>query len=190
MKTLIINGSPRPHGDTAQLIARLSAGLCGETKIIEAYRCDISPCIDCRYCWEHEGCALNDGMQEVYSYIKTCDNVVIASPVYLSELTGKTLDLGSRLQTFFCSRFFRKTDPRIVPKKGGIILVGGGDGALGKAEGTAKTLLSHMNCRDIFPTVSFHNTNISPAAKDAETLSKTDRLADFLNSQSLSGGKQ
>ena len=184
MQTLIINGSPRPRGDTAQLVSRLADSVCGEVKIVAVYRADISPCIDCRYCWEKEGCPINDGMQSVYEYIKICNNIVIASPVYFSELTGKTLDFGSRLQTFFCSRFFRKTEPQIAPKKGGIILVGGGDGAMDKAEDTAKILLSHMNCRYLFPTVSYHNTNASPAISDAETLLKTDKLADY-----LSGGK-
>ncbi|MBR6772081.1 MAG: flavodoxin family protein [Clostridia bacterium] len=183
MKTLIINGSPRPNGDTAKLVSRLAGKLSGEVKIIDAYRSNISPCVDCRFCWTHEGCAVNDEMQAVYEYIKTCDCIVIASPVYFSELTGKTLDFGSRLQTYFCSRFFRKADPAIRTKKGGIILVGGGDGSLSKAEDTAKVLLAHMNCRELFPTVSYHNTNLSPAADDAQTLEKTDRFAAFLNSK-------
>lgn len=184
MKTLIINGSPRPKGDTVALVAYLTRQLEGEVKRVDAYGCDISPCTDCRYCWENDGCAVDDGMQELYGYIRECDGIVIASPVYFSELTGKTLDLGSRLQTYFCSRFFRKTDPGLKRKRGGIILVGGGDGSMAKAEDTARILLHHTNCRDIFPTVSFHNTNVSPAILDPATLSRTDGLARFLNRHS------
>jgi len=47
-------------------------------------------------------------MQEIYKYIEECDNILIASPLYFSELTGKLLVVGSRLQTYFCARFFRK----------------------------------------------------------------------------------
>ena len=89
MKTLIINGSPRPKGDTASLVRRLAEHLRGEVKIVDAYRCNISPCVDCRYCWQNEGCAISDGMQELYAYLESCDNAVIASPVYFSELRAK-----------------------------------------------------------------------------------------------------
>ena len=184
MKTLIINGSPRLSGDTASLVRRLAEHLRGEVTIVDAYRCNISPCVDCRYCWQNEGCAISDGMQELYAYLESCDNAVIASPVYFSELTGKTLDLGSRLQTYFCARFFRNVSPRLKEKRGGIILVGGGDGSINKAEDTARILLRHVNCRNIFPTVSYHNTNSSPAVSDPETLDSTDRLALFLNQYS------
>ncbi len=95
MKTLILNGSPRINGD-------------GEYRIVDAYRCNISPCLDCRYCWKSNGCAMNDEMQEIYKYIQECDNILIASPLYFSELTGKLLDVGSRLQTYFSCRGIRK----------------------------------------------------------------------------------
>ena len=37
-------------------------------------------------------------------------------------IVGKLLDVGNRLQTYFCARFFRKEEPIIKPKKGAIIL--------------------------------------------------------------------
>lgn len=101
MKTLIFNGSPRIDGDTSSLIKKITEKISGEYKVVDAYRCDISPCVDCRYCWKNNGCPINDEMQDVYKYIQECDNIVIASPLYFSELTGKLLDVGSRLQTYF-----------------------------------------------------------------------------------------
>ena len=80
MKTLILNGSPRVNGDTASLIRTVTEGLLGEHKVLDTYRCDISPCVDCRYCREHPGCAIQDEMQEIYDYIQQCDNILIASP--------------------------------------------------------------------------------------------------------------
>ena len=50
METVIFNGSPRPNGDTAALIAALSAALPSAPKVIDAYRADIHPCVDCRRC--------------------------------------------------------------------------------------------------------------------------------------------
>lgn len=170
MKTLILNGSPRKNGDTAGLINELTKKIAGEYKIVEAYRCNISPCLDCRYCWKHNGCCIKDEMQEIYEYIEECDNIIISSPIYFSELTGKLLDVGSRLQRYFCASFFRKEKPIAKPKKGAIILVGGGDGDFEKAHSTARTLLHQMNCRDIHPLVCSHNTDKIPATKDKNAL--------------------
>lgn len=58
MKTLILNGSPRVNGDTESLIQVVTQNIVGEYKIINTYRCTISPCIDCRYCWNNSGCAI------------------------------------------------------------------------------------------------------------------------------------
>lgn len=181
MKTLIFNGSPRPNGDTVSLLNILTSELSDEYRIVNAYRCNISPCVDCRYCWEHSGCAINDEMQEIYSYIEECDNIVIASPIYFSELTGKLLDVGSRLQTYFCGRFFRGDTAVTKSKRGAVILVGGGDGDGCAAYKTAQTLLHHMNACDIHPLVVSHNTNTVPAAKDNAAIAGVRSIAEFLS---------
>ncbi len=181
MKTLILNGSPRITGDTIQLIKNITANIAGEYRIVDAYRCNISPCVDCRYCWEKQGCAINDEMQEIYEYIQDCDNILIASPIYFSELTGKLLDVGSRLQTYFCARYFRKEEPILKSKKGAVILVGGGDGNINKPYDTACTLLHHMNCYNIHKAVYSHNTNERPAIEDETALAGINNILEFLN---------
>ena len=183
MKTLIFNGSPRLNGDTVSLINYLTQSLDGEARIVDAYRCDISPCLDCRYCWKESGCAIKDGMQDIYKYIEECDIIVIASPIYFSELTGKLLDVGSRLQTYFCGKFFRKDEVEIKPKKGAVILVGGGDGRIEKPYETACTLMHHMNCYDIHDVVCSFNTNVVPAIEDEKALEGVKDIAKFLNEQ-------
>ena len=181
MKTLILNGSPRPHGDTAGLIERLRAQLEGDVLVVCAYDAGISPCVDCRRCWREPGCAIEDGMQAVYRFIEACDSAVIASPVYFSELTGRLLDVCSRLQTYYCGRAFRGEVAPIRPKRGAVILVGGGDGGMERAHATARTLLRQMNCETIPPLVASHATNIRPALSDAAALEGVDRIARFLN---------
>lgn len=183
MKTLILNGSPRIQGDTVSLIDRLTELLDGEYRVVDAYRSNVSPCMDCRYCWEKPGCAINDEMQEIYSYIEDYDNIVIASPIYFSELTGKMLDLGSRLQTYFCGKFFRKEEMGMAPKRGAVILVGGGDGRVEKAYETACTLMHHMNCYNIDEVVCSLNTNVVPAIEDEKALEGIERIAKFLNAE-------
>ena len=182
MKTLILNGSPRANGDTASLVEKLVNALEGDSHIVNAYKCNISPCMDCRYCWENDGCRICDEMQEVYSYIQMCDNIVIASPIYFSELTGRLLDVGSRLQRFFCARFFRNEIPVPKSKKGAVILVGGGDGRVEKPYETACTLLHHMNCYNIHDVVYSHNTNERPAAQDEKALCGINSIVQFFSS--------
>ncbi len=184
MKTLIFNGSPRKNGDTASLLSVLTEKLPREVKVIDAYRCRISPCVDCRYCKENSGCAIKDEMQEIYEYLRDCDNVLIASPVYFSELTGPMLSVGSRLQTYFCSKFFRKEESSLTPKKGAVLLVRGGDGSPEKAYETAKTLLKLMNCKEIYPLVCSHQTDKIPAIEDAQAVQGVEDIVRFFEESS------
>lgn len=183
MKTLIFNGSPRINGDTENLLKIVKENIVGEYKVVNAYHCNISACVDCRYCWENPGCAIQDEMQEVYDYIPECDNILIASPIYFSELTGKMLDVGSRLQTFFCAKFFRKEVPIAKKKRGAVVLIGGGDGRVEKAYETACTLLHHMNSRNIHPMVSSHNTNERPAIEDEEAVAGVRSILEFFGEE-------
>lgn len=183
MKTLIFNGSPRSNGDTSTLINILKPKLNGHIKIVNCYHADISPCIDCRKCRVSDKCLINDDMTGIYQYIKECDNVVIASPIYFSELTGRLLDVASRLQIYFSSRFFRKTEPYIKKKKGAVILCGGGKGKPLKAYETAVCILRQINTEEIHPLVCSHNTDSISAAYDEAAIENLQSIADFFNKQ-------
>lgn len=182
MKTLIFNGSPRKKGDTMSLVNLITENIEGDFKLIDAYRCDISPCVDCRYCWKNNGCAIKDEMQEVYEYIQECDNIVIASPIYFSELTGKLLDVGSRLQTYFSAKFLRKEIPVSKPKKGAVVLAGGGSGGMDKAYDTACMLLHDMNCSDIRKVYCNHTDRL-PALENREAVEGISEIIHFFNEQ-------
>lgn len=181
MKTLILNGSPRKNGDTISLINKLTEQLNCEYKIVDAYYSDISACVDCRYCWNNDGCSINDEMTEIYDYIVDCDNVVIATPIYFSQPTGKLLDVCSRFQTYFAAKHFRNQAPFIKPKKGVIILVGGGDGNPEDAYKTASTLLHHINVTTIYPLVGSFNTNKLSAENDKNTIKAIENIANFIS---------
>lgn len=184
MKTLILNGSPRKHGDTMALIETVLENLEGEYKLVNCYESHISPCIDCRYCWTHSGCCVQDEMQEVYDYLVDCDNVLIASPIYFFELTGTLLNVGSRLQHYWYAKFFRKENPLPKKKKGAVILVGGGSGDIKRPFDTACMLLDHMSAYDRFPLVSSHNTDRVPAKEDLVALEGAAQIAAFFNARS------
>ena len=180
-KTLIFNGSPRKRGDTAALLGVLTGELRGDVRVVDCYRADISPCVDCRACRREKKCVLPDAMQELYPEIEECTGLVIASPIYYGELTGRLLDVASRFQVYYSARAFRGEDPGIGPKKGGVILVGGGDGDPKRALATARILLRQLNAAEIFSPVVSHKTNTVPAGEDGEAVAAVRGLAAFLN---------
>lgn len=181
IKTLILNGSPRKNGDTSFLINKVISGLDGEYKLVNAYYSNISPCIDCRACRYKNGCSINDDMNTVYSYIEECDNILIASPLYFSELTGRLLDAASRLQMYFSAKYFGGNEIPIKRKRGAVILTGGGMGKPDKAYDTAVMLLHNMNAFDICPPVYSLNTDKIPACEDKNALSQAERISAFFN---------
>jgi len=181
LKTLIINGSPRENGNCATLTKEMIKYLKGEVKIINTYYDDISPCTDCRYCWENNGCSINDEMQEVYKLFDEVDNVIIASPIYFSELTGKLLSFASRLQYFYSSRYIRKdSNFRLKRKNSILILTGGGDGSIKPAIERANIIFRHINAQQIGIVLSL-KTNEVQANKDDDALNNAKELALKLN---------
>ena len=100
MKTLLLNGSPHPSGDTAALVAHLFSRFPETHGIhqIDAYTAGIAPCCDCRYCWRADGCCIRDSMNGLIDELDSFDNILIASPVYFSTLTPPLLSVASRLQ--------------------------------------------------------------------------------------------
>lgn len=124
MKTLIITGSPRKKGHTAEMVGFLAERLNGEVEILSVdNRKDILPCRDCRYCWTHPECCIKDPMQEIYEKIDAADRIVFAAPVYFYNIPGSMKAVLDRLQVYW-SAIIRK-DQKPMTKKGGMILVGG-----------------------------------------------------------------
>ena len=181
MKTLILNGSPRKKGDTAFLQQEFLAHLKGEYGVIHAYDGNIRPCIDCRYCWKNPGCSIQDGMQELYEQIQEADNILIASPIFFSEISGPLLSVTSRLQTYFCGRVFRKEKPVPKAKKGGILLIQGGDRPMDKGLDTVRELLAEMNAGMMGKPVCYKNSDRHPPDKHPELLEDVRQLARFFN---------
>ena len=180
MKTLIINGSPRRGGDTEALINALVSHLDGEYRIVTC-RDDISPCTDCRFCWEHDGCCVNDGMQAVYDFWHDCDNVVFASPIWFSSLSGPALNIASRFQTSFMARFRRKI-PSPATKNGVLILVGAQPGTEKGPEQNANIILRNMNVKTPpVAVIKSMNTDSVPARDDKAALAMAAQAAHDLN---------
>ena len=181
MKTLILNGSPKKDGDTAILINEFTKNLKGEVKILSCFD-KISPCNDCRFCWENHGCSIDDEMQKVYPYLDECDNIVLASPIWFSSLSGPLLNICSRIQTLFAATCFRGETKISKEKNGVIILVGAEKGTETTPTANALTIMKFMNVRrPCIATVYSLDTNNVPAEQDNVAMKYAREAALLLN---------
>lgn len=88
MKILILMGSPRQRGNTAELckpfIERLKERG-AEVSYIAVEEMNINPCRGCYACQNVEGeygCVQNDDMREIVRKITSADCIVLATPIY------------------------------------------------------------------------------------------------------------
>lgn len=109
MKVLIINGSPRPEGNTAIALNEMAKifeadGI--ETEIVQIGNKDIRGCIACGTCFSNGKCVFNDAVNELAQKFEKADGLVIASPVYYASANATLIACLDRL---FYSTHFDKT---------------------------------------------------------------------------------
>ena len=94
MRVLILNGSPRPNGNTKQMIRAFCEGLekAGHAfDELDICRMNVHGCLACEYCHGKGNgqCVQKDDMGKVYHALGEADMLVIASPIYYHGLTGQ-----------------------------------------------------------------------------------------------------
>lgn len=109
MKVLLINGSPRPNGNTALALSEMEKifvqeGI--ETEILHVGNKDIRGCIGCRKCKTAGKCVFDDLVNETAPKFEACDGLVVGSPVYYASANATLVAFLTRL---FYSAGFDKT---------------------------------------------------------------------------------
>ena len=109
MKVLIINGSPRPNGNTAIALKEMvkifeADGIAAE--VVQIGNKDIRGCIACGACASKGKCVFDDVVNEIAPKFEEADGLVIASPVYYASANGTLIACLDRL---FYSTHFDKT---------------------------------------------------------------------------------
>lgn len=94
MNILVLNGSPRPNGNTAAMVSAFAEGARESghhVDVIDVCRKNIAGCLACEYCHtKGEGkCIQKDDMQEVYPLLDEAEMIVLASPIYYHSFTGQ-----------------------------------------------------------------------------------------------------
>lgn len=182
MYTLVLNGSPRPGGDTDALCEAFARSVRGRAETVRAYGADVSPCLDCRACRRTPGCRVHDGMDEIYARIDRADVLVIASPVFFSQLSGPLLSLLSRLQCRYLDRALRSAPPRNA--LGVVLLAAGGAGSVEPALAGAKSVFAALGIRFLGYALAGH-TDLIPAARDNDALAQARTLGLLAREEAL-----
>lgn len=109
MKVLLLNGSPRPKGNTAAALAEMEKVFTQEGIEFETVQLGAWPlrgCTACRYCHKEGKCVFDDGVNELAEKLKESDGLVVASPVYYASANST---LTAALDRLFYSSHFDKT---------------------------------------------------------------------------------
>ena len=124
MKVLMLNGSPRPEGNTFAALREMeqifqAEGV--ETEIIQVGARDIRGCVACGVCAKLGRCLFDDIVNELAPKFETCDGLVAGSPVYYASANATLVALLTRL---FYSTPFDKTMKAgasvVVARRGGL----------------------------------------------------------------------
>lgn len=126
MNILVLNGSPRPNGNTKVMITAFQEGaeLSGhKVTVIDVCRKKIKGCLACEYCHTKGNgtCVQKDDMQEIYHLLTETEMLVIASPIYYHGISGQLKCVIDR----FYSVAYPKKPPLL--KKVAMILSSGDD---------------------------------------------------------------
>ena len=99
MKVIIINGSPREYGVTAEALHIIENNLIIEGIDVEFYNLseiNMSHCIGCCSCYKTGHCCINDDAEKLSLKISEADGLVLGSPTYASNVSGLMKDFIDR----------------------------------------------------------------------------------------------
>jgi len=149
MDILILNGSPRPKGNTKQMIDAFSAGAAQaghQVDTVDVCRKNIHGCLACEYCHtKGRGvCIQKDDMQEIYDLLREAEMLVIASPIYYHGISGQ---LKCVIDRFYSAAYPVK--PEKLKKVAMILCSGDADMYKGAAFSYEGDFLDYLGLQDM-----------------------------------------
>jgi len=124
-KVVAILGSPRKWGNTELLLEEFLKGFKRrnvKVKKIVASELKITPCNNCSRCLKTGKCVFKDDMDKVLREFKEADCLVIASPIYFTNVPGQLKILIDRCQPLWASAYVLKRPLKTKNKRYGIFL--------------------------------------------------------------------
>lgn len=99
-KTILISGSPKSDGNTAQLMnecAKVIQEQGVETEVISFAGMSIQSCTACGKCSETGKCDIEDGLNEIIEKIRQAQGLIVGSPVYFGTARGDVMAALQRI---------------------------------------------------------------------------------------------
>lgn len=126
-KVLVLLGSPRKKGNSAQLAEKIASGAESEGAEVQRvflHDLEIKPCKSCYACQVpgNKGCAVDDDMQKIFPAMMEADAWVLASPVYWFNMSAQL-----KLWMDRCFAFPAYAENPFAGKKIAIAMSYGGD---------------------------------------------------------------
>jgi multimeric flavodoxin WrbA len=122
-KVLAINGSKRKF-NTFSLLKAICSELekhSIETEIVNIMDFNIKGCIGCETCLRKNKCVIKDDAEVVMEKLKSCDGIILGSPVYMGNISGNLKVFIDRT----CRWFHR---PELVGKPSFAVVTTAGSG--------------------------------------------------------------
>lgn len=147
-KILILNGSPRPNGNTSALVGAFTAGAQSAGHTVTTFFLDQMNIHGCKGCWQggkdpNHPCVQRDDMEKIYPIYREADVVVLASPLYYWNLSGQ-------LRTAFDRLFaVAECENYCNPKKEAVLLMAAEGNGFAESVYYYSNLMRHMGWKDL-----------------------------------------
>ncbi|NLZ45745.1 MAG: flavodoxin family protein [Clostridiales bacterium] len=114
MNILVLNGSPRPNGNTVAMINAFADGakkVGNDVTVIDVCKKKIAGCLGCEYCHTkgNGDCVQKDDMTEVYLALEKAEMLVLASPIYYWGFTGQLQSAINRMYAVGKPKMLKKS---------------------------------------------------------------------------------
>ena len=100
VRVLLVNGSPRENGSTAEALWRMAEVFDAEGARADIFNLGAAPMPDCAACFkcrERGRCIFDDGVNVFAKMAEDADGFIFGSPVYYAHPSGRLLSFMDRL---------------------------------------------------------------------------------------------
>jgi multimeric flavodoxin WrbA len=125
-------GSPRTQGNTEILLDRALEGAASQGASVSKValsRLKLAPCRGCERCFETGRCIVQDDYQELYDRLISVERLILASPIYFTNVTAQAKAMIDRCQCLWARRYVLRAPlpatPSGQPRQGAFISTAG-----------------------------------------------------------------